>query len=434
MATHMENNADGTITVSVTFKPGASMLESEVNLQGALNEAGARATGECLVRFDLDGAKMTVAGRGMTSKGRMPKIYQTPYGETSVKRHVYQGSKGGAVFCPMEHAARTMRTATPLFAKQVSFKYANANAGTVVMDFAQHGRAIARSYVGEVASDVASVAGEKEESWSYAVTVAPAGERVATVGIGVDGTCTLFSEEGWRQVMVGTIAFYDGKGERLATTYVADAPEYGKATFFARMDAEIAYVREAYPDAAYVGVADGAHDLWAWLEGRCDWQVVDFWHASEYLAAAAAGMRRGASAQTAWLEDACHRLKHEKGAAAALLAEFQQAREQLGDRARGAAALGKAISYFGNHLERMNYDVYAAMNMPIGSGVTEAACKCIAKERLCGSGMRWSMGGAAGVLSLRTLVKSSNRWEEFWKKTARLGFSRICAPKRPCRA
>jgi hypothetical protein len=31
-----------------------------------------------------------------------------------------------------------MRTATPLFAKQAAFKYANANARTVVKDFAQH--------------------------------------------------------------------------------------------------------------------------------------------------------------------------------------------------------------------------------------------------------------------------------------------------------
>ena len=42
-----------------------------------------------------------------------------------------------------------------------------------------------------------------------------------------------------------------------------------------------------------------------------------------------------------------------------------------------------------------------AANEPIGSGVTEAACKVIVKQRLCGSGMKWTEPGAAVVLSLR---------------------------------
>jgi hypothetical protein len=42
-------------------------------------------------------------------------------------------------------------------------------------------------------------------------------------------------------------------------------------------------------------------------------------------------------------------------------------------------------------------------NEPIGSGVTEAACKVIVKQRLCGSGMKWTEDGASVVLSLRAL-------------------------------
>ena len=78
----------------------------------------------------------------------------------------------------------------------------------------------------------------------------------------------------------------------------------------------------------------------------------------------------------------------------------------------------------------MDYHLHRALGLPIGSGVTEAACKSVAKERLCGSGMRWSLGGIAEALSLRTLVKSGSRWEEFWAKTARFGFAKISAPKR----
>jgi hypothetical protein len=115
-------NNDGTMTVCFTFKPGSSMLESERNLQSAANGALSEATGACLERFDTDGEPIVVGATRLTSKGRLSKLYQTPYGEVSVARHVYQSSRGGRTYCPMEQGARVFRTATPLFAKQAAFK------------------------------------------------------------------------------------------------------------------------------------------------------------------------------------------------------------------------------------------------------------------------------------------------------------------------
>jgi hypothetical protein len=430
MSTKIVPNSDGSMTLSVTFTPGPSMMESELSLQSALNQLRTEATGRCLEHFDTDGSKIVVGGHKMTSKGAQPKIYQTPYGPVSIDRHVYQGGRGGATFCPLEQNARIMRTATPLFAKQVAFKYANSNAATVVTDFYQHGREVSRSYVGEVADDVASVACDKQWQWSYAVPTAPAGERIKTISVGIDGTCTLFVDDGWRQLMVGTIAFYDGEGERCSTIYVASAPEAGRASFLAKMDREMKQVRATYTDARYVAVADGAHDLWPWLEGWSTWQVLDFWHASEYLAAVAPAFARGEVQKTQWLEDACHRLKHDIGAVEDLLAEFEEARGKLATGSPRIEALDRAISYFGNHRERMKYAFYRAMGLPIGSGVTEAACKSVVKERLCGSGMKWTRGGAENTLTLRALTKSAGRWEQFWQKATQFGFARISAPKR----
>ena len=425
----LATNEEGSITVSVTFMPGDSMLESETKLQHAMNEAGAAATGECLRRFDTDGGKIEVGGRKLTSCGQRPKNYQTPYGIARVERHVYQGSKGGRTYCPLDYGARIMRTATPLFAKQTSFKDATNDATVVVKDFAQHGRKVSRSYVAEVAGDVASVVAEKD-NWTYALPAAPAGRQVKTVAVGVDGTCTLILDDGWRQVMVGTITFYDDEGERIDTIYVANAPESGKATFFEKMDTELERIRETYPEARYVGIADGAHELWAWLEPRTTWQIVDFWHVSEYLALVAPYMHGKKSLQALWLEEACHRLKHDTEAAAGLLEDFRQERKRVGDGSSAAEALEKAISYFGNHLEKMNYHLYRAMELPIGSGVTEAACKTVAKQRLGGSGMRWTLRGVAEVLSLRTLVTSGRRWNEIWEKATRFGFTKIDHRKR----
>jgi hypothetical protein len=59
---------------------------------------------------------------------------------------------------------------------------------------------------------------------------------------------------------------------------------------------------------------------------------------------------------------------------------------------------------------------------PIGSGVTEAACKLLVKQRLCGSGMRWKESGAAAVLSVRCLTYTMGRWSRFWERIDREGF------------
>jgi hypothetical protein len=84
--------------------------------------------------------------------------------------------------------------------------------------------------------------------------------------------------------------------------------------------------------------------------------------------------------------------------------------------------LSAAVTYFQNHLHQMNYAFYCNQHYPIGSGVTEAACKTVIKQRLCCSGMRWKEAGAAVVLSLRTLVLTSTRWSQFWNKLDQYGF------------
>ena len=117
----------------------------------------------------------------------------------------------------------------------------------------------------------------KEEAWEYALPALE--EPVATVTVGLDGTCMLMCEGGWREAMVGTLAFYDTDGMRLHTVYTAATPEYGKLTFFERFDRELDRVKAAHPGALYVGLADGAKDNWTYLETVTEEQVVDFYYA-----------------------------------------------------------------------------------------------------------------------------------------------------------
>ena len=108
-------------------------------------------------------------------------------------------------------------------------------------------------------------------------------------------------------------------------------------------------------------------------------------------------------------------MKHTHGAVDILLKEFELSlnNKKLGSSKKGI--ISSAITYFTNQKPRMQYAKYRGDNLPIGSGITEAACKTIVKHRLCSSGMRWKDKGASVVLKLRCLDKS-NRWELFWDK------------------
>lgn len=408
------------VTVELELKAGSSMMEYEEQIQEGLNHAGCELTRQCLQQFDTDGSPIVIGGIGFTTKGQIEKEYQSGYGVFRLARHVYQTGWGGATFCPMDQDGRVINSTTPKFARMAAFKYAVLNSSLAQKDLAEnHGRQVSRCYLQDNAQAVAAIVKEKEQKWSYAERPLPG--HVHSVGVGVDGTCVLFCEQGYRQPMVGTISLYNILGERLHTIYVAAAPEKGKSRFYAKMEREMAQVKARYPWATWVGLADGAHDHWSWLERHTDAQGVDFWHTASYVEGAAAAMAPKRANREAWVEATAHDLKHRRGAAQRLLHEMNavQARGTL----RGAARedLHRAISYFQTHHHRMNYSTFRCQHWPIGSGVTEAACKTVVKERMSGSGMKWTLSGAETVLQLRPLILTVGRWDQFWQKISRLG-------------
>jgi hypothetical protein len=417
----MIERQESSVTIQITIPLSRSMLETEEAIQQALNEAGVLASGEALKQFDTDGSALLIGSTRWTSKGQEPKTYQTPYGEVSVARHVYQTGEGGATFCPLEQDARIILTSTPRFAMQISHKYGEGPAARVVKDLtANHGRPVAESFVQNTAAAVAAVVAVKEEQWHYATPKLKG--PVRTISIGVDGSCMFVVDDGQRQAMVGSISLFDRQGERQHTIYVAATPEYGKERFFARMAREIEHVRGLYPGAHLTAVADGSEDNWTFTRQYTQDECVDFYHASAYLDWVARAVHpRQPTARQEWLEESRHKLKHEKGYAQKLLQEMQSLSvEGLSESVQ--EELAKALTYFRNHHQQMKYAERVQAKLPIGSGVTEAACKTIIKMRMCRGGAKWKEEGAAVVLSLRTLLYTEGRWQQFWAKVDRYGF------------
>lgn len=409
------------ITLELTVDIGGSMLQAEESILAGVNEIGVVATGEALKRFDADGEPIVIGGTKWYAKAPEEKYFQTPYGEVLVARHVYERARGGKTFCPLEQGARIMRNATPRFARMVAHKLAQGSAADVQRDLDEnHGRPISKLLAQELSGFVAAVVQAKEELWHYATPKLDA--DIANVGIGVDGTCLLLCEGQWREAMTGSISLYDRTGARQHTIYIGAAPEHGKATFHERMEREIAHVKQLYPQAHYVGIADGAKSNWDFLAPHVDEQILDFYHATEYVTQAADAIFGGGHPRerSDWLDTHCSLLKHDWHGARRLLDEWE-AVDQRGWNRERRRMLEESIRYFRNHVRQMHYVRYQDLGMPIGSGVTEAACKTLVKQRLCRSGMRWKEDGAQMILSLRALLLTTTRWSQFWSKIEQYG-------------
>ena len=413
-----------TITLKVVMKD--SMLKSEDVIRDALNKAGAALTAKALEKFDTDGSPIIREGEKYTVQGYNSETYQSPYGEFQIKRYVYQNSKGGKTYCPLESNGRIVIKSTPKFARIISFKYGNSGAENVCRDMKETLKLkVNKSLVQRVGEAVGTFLGAKEQEWEYALPKTK--EPTSSVSIGMDGTMVLLCEDGYREAMVGTIALYDKAGNRQHTIYTAATPEYGKENFLENFRREIERVQEQLPDVTYIGLADGAKCNWLFLKEYTDNQLIDFYHSTQYLTTASEAMFRKKRDKESWLETACHRLKHNKTGARQLLKKMVHCHENDNISQIKARKLEKSITYFKNNSPKMKYSYHSKNNHPIGSGVTESAAKLLVKQRLCNSGMRWKEKGAASVLHIRTKIMTDNRWDKAWEKVDKYGFSRVAA-------
>jgi len=163
-------------------------------------------------------------------------------------------------------------------------------------------------------------------------------------------------------------------------------------------------------------MADGDPALWTQKEvyfpGMTE--ALDFYHVSEYLwEIAHMFLAEGSKEAGEWVERKEAQLK--AGRVGYMIGGLRQMLTK-GKRIRGQEkrdGLKRIIGYFERNRHRMQYDEYLALGYPIGTGAVEGTCKNLVKERMEGTGMRWTVAGAEAVLKLRS-VYQSHYWREFW--------------------
>lgn len=404
-------------------KGGLTNMQSfESTLQSALQAVGKVGMGWALEAFDTQGEPLEVGKRMVWSKGLFLGTYHTLFGDVTVSRHSYQASDGGSIHVPMEDRACIIAQSTPRFAQKaarlISCGPARAASEALLEDDQIK---LSPDTFSRIADEVARIVKIKQNHWAPEPSVDE--DTVAYVGLGIDGTCVpICWENSWRQAMVATISLYNEKGERLDTVYTGAGPERGREAFLARVEKDIKRFKEWFPDAVWVGLTDGESSFREFLLRHCEQLMLDMWHALEYVAAAAPAMATGKKTEKEWKEEATSRLAEKRGAAKRLAAEMQA---RLDGAKRGTLGrvkrekLRAAIVYFTNNLDRMDYAAARALGIPVGSGVTEAACKTLIKSRFCQSGMKWLTKTIDQLICLRALHLSPRRWTYFWGQLGR---------------
>jgi hypothetical protein len=219
---------------------------------------------------------------------------------------------------------------------------------------------------------------------------------------------------------------FDRAGKRLTTVYLAHRPELGQATMSQTLTDLLQELFRKWdgplPTLAYV--ADSGGNESSYFEDtllymrhprtgqRLEWQrVVDYFHAAQRIWQMADVLfSKDGPGHRAWARRMLKALKRKRRgikcvlhSAAALVRRRTLSEERCKD-------FWKAYNYLRKRTKWLRYSAYQARHIPIGSGITEAACKTIFTQRLKLSGMRWKRAGAQHILDLRTLLQS-HTWQ-----------------------
>jgi hypothetical protein len=154
-------------------------------------------------------------------------------------------------------------------------------------------------------------------------------------------------------------------------------------------------------------LADGAKWIWAELEKNLPDAagVLDIYHASEHLHAAAVARGGDTEATGAWYE--ARRRTLLKAGAAGLL-------EELTARGEGAPELAE---YLTPHVGHTPYRTRLAEGRSIGSGMVEGACKTAIGRRLKQTGARWRIRRLERMAALCCLLYS-HLFDAYWQLAA----------------
>jgi hypothetical protein len=371
---------------------------------------------------------------------KTPQTVSTLFGNVTVYRLGYRAAptEGEPVLFPLCQELGLIHGVTPALLQRVA-RYQAESGATQKQTLArlrhEHGLSMSVKRLRQVTAWLADAlephraAAQAEQVLRWLTHAQAArGAYRPVLGVGRDGItlglryqkCTVYEV-----ASTGTITVYDRRGRRLGTVYLARVPESGQGTLSTQLTEVLTEVLRRWggplPRLCYV--TDAGDNETAYyrqvlrrmrhpVTGRkLEWiWVVDYYHAAQRLSTMAEALFGAGPQAWGWVRK-MQKLLLKPGGVGRVLhsAAALRSRRPLGRPAQ--TEFGKAYRYLQSRRRHLRYADYRRLRLPIGSGVTEAACKTVFTQRLKLSGMRWKTAGAQTILRLRVLLLSGV-WSE----------------------
>lgn len=339
--------------------------------------------------------------------------YLTLLGEISLKRCIYQRNRSSKSICPLETKLRFVNNYVSFAATEyISYSLASMTSREFVKhchkwtlmkpSFSTINRVL--EYMGNFMNSHNFYKAVRNES--------SINQEACILAVSLDATSVLIKKQGWKLAVAATIATYNRDGNRLDTIYLGRMPEKNKIKIKKLLKEEADSFLTKHKFKHIVCIADGARENWIYFRKRFPnaIHIADFFHVAEHLSTLSTLIFKTHSEADAWFKKYRSILKNDPDGSAKVI---RAARYRHSLVVKKNPEIEKEIKYLQHNQKRMNYYEYKQKNLPIGSGVVEAACKNLIGARLKKSGMSWSIEGGQTVLTLRSLILS-NRWERFW--------------------
>ena len=256
------------------------------------------------------------------------------------------------------------------------------------------------------------------------------GSRKPVLAVGRDGVFVpIRGDDQYREAATATISVHDRAGRRLGTIYLGQMPESGQGTLSDQLTRLITDVLAQWtgplPRLAYI--TDAGHHPTEYynhvlkpMRHPCrpaeplQWEwVIDFYHVSQRIHDLSEALFRDPRRAHAWARKMCRWLKTKPRGIYRVLhsAAAIRSRRLVVGRSK---AYHTAYNYLRDRIAHLDYVHYRRNHLPIGSGVTEAACKTVFTQRLKRSGMMWGVEGGQRILNLR-VIHLSGVWDEVYR-------------------
>lgn len=236
-----------------------------------------------------------------------------------------------------------------------------------------------------------------------------AGECVYSMA---DGSMLLTREDGWNEVKLGRLFkesdLLEVGGERGWIRHSVYEAYLGDSRTFTR---RFEQCLDAYSclKERLIFITDGALWIKNWITDAYPQatQILDWYHALEYLGAFAAEYFKQEHQKQNWIEQQKALLYESDTGKVIANIKALPAEQQSLEKAKS-----KLLQYYEGNQERMDYKRYRSMGAGlIGSGAIESAHRTVIQKRMKLSGQRWSRKRAQNMLALRC-ARLSGKWDK----------------------